>query len=308
MRKFYLAFAILATLNACGDSSSEPETANQQTNEEQATDTIAMLDSTNITDEYEQLASTIGGQLGGTDYVNQFTIEQSGEAIFYSSDEVVYMIESASNQEIELFAPELNGEKIKVIETYLCTDSDDEYGCCDEWSGEEFCFYYSLVEISGNKGYISGEYIYMLPEDNYNGKELADESNNVKYKFQNAKNIRSCTSEVLLISKDNSSPEMIILSDPAYNSEVLEFYGEWVVFDNCFMRNGKPVVQITYGVDGNYTFSFYEISKKDGQYTANNYFETSIMVNYDEFASGYDFDADLHQQYKEELGEDFPSN
>lgn len=181
--------------------------------------------------------------------------------------------------------------------------------CCDPWSEEEFCSYFLLVEIDKYKGYFKGDYVFQKPEYSPGKVDLWNEANGRKYSFYQAEGFRGCYNGLLMIEDGDSTFSMIKLKEPEHNTGVLDFYGEWVSIREFFMRDNKPVVVMTFGVDGNYSYYFYELSEVNGEYIADNYFYTDIAVTMNEFDNGFDFDSALHEQYRIELdGEDFESS
>lgn len=307
MIKSILPILSLLFLVGCADSSNESTTENKSTNTD-TTDTEQNID----TLQEESIAHIVPKDLEELDtlMINpELLTEYSGPGIFYSDKDSIAFKDYESGATKYISTSDINGKTIDVVETYKYQSSDDYYNCCDSWTGEEFCTFYLRINTPKLNGYVNGEYIFEMPEYSPGKADLIDTLEDVTYSFYTAENFKGCYRQLLLLENGDEQFHILPLFEGEFDAGVLQLYGEWTNIRSTFFRNNHPVVLVTDGVDGNYTYTFYEILKQGDQYIANRYYETYVMVTLDEFDNGFDFDSVLHEEYKiANDGEDFPYN
>lgn len=306
MTKYFLPILSIFLMVSCAETSTE------STTEETTTVDTTSLDQDTTTVQLKEVTHIAPKDIHELDTIhfkNEQLTDFSGEVIFYAFSDSVAFKDFKTGETKYIGTAKLNGKKLNVESTYQVMEYTSYYDCCDPWSEEEFCLYFQLVKTTELHGYIKGEFLHRLPEISPGKVDLIDTINDIDYSFYTAESFRGCYNQLLLIYDGTNDLQMIPLTDAVYNTGVIELFGEWVNIRHKFMRNDHPVVLLTHGVDGNYTYSFYEILKKNGQYVGDKYFETDIVSSLDEFDAGFDFDSVLHEEYKlANDGEDFPYN
>lgn len=310
MTKHFFFIVILFALTGCSEfttkdnSSEEPDTL--------VTDTIPRQHVVDTSITSSSISNSIPEDLYELDTVvfrdDQLT-DFKGKVMFYSFEDSVAFRDFNTGETKHLATKDLNGKKLDIEKTYQVMEYTSYYECCDPWSEEEFCMYFLLVKTPELHGFIRGDYLHELPEIFSEKVDLIDTTNGNSYAFYTAENFKGCYRQLLLLENGDEQFHILPLFEGEFDAGVLQLYGEWTNIRSTFFRNNHPVVLVTDGVDGNYTYTFYEILKQGDQYIANRYYETYVMVTLDEFDNGFDFDSVLHEEYKiANDGEDFPYN